>query len=430
MFREKLQKIDAVVGKVGIFFLYFFLIYLPFYEIILHALESKTRLSTGMVFWICHFYEPILLLLLLYYIGKLVIIKGFKKLEKSDMYIGLFILLAIILAVLRPDQLSRGFEGLRFLVLPFAIYLIARFSNYKNPKALITIYLVIAIVMSAIGVFEYFFLTPAYWAGYLGISGFGFGQNSLIATSQATALFVGPNQLASYLLLAFFYLIHRFFTSKRPIYLDYENIFLLIVILAIGLTYSRSALIGLIISVVWMFIYFRKSISGKIIQTILFITVAITTAVVFAMYNGELLRDILTHGSSFTAHLNATKDSIIRLKDSGIVALFFGAGVGSAGPTALKIGGIISENYYLQVIFETGIVGFMLFALFVAEILKTLFRGSKTMFFAFIALLINALFLHIFSDNPAMVVMIFIIIALVYNVEITKGQNPEKIINP
>lgn len=414
------KKVDNFFSKLSVFSLYLFLIYLPFYELTLHFLESKTSLSVGMVFWLTHFYEPLLIILLLYYLIKLIINKSIKPLRLLDIYLAVFILLSIILVAISPNELSRGLEGLRFLILPFGIYLLARLTNYRNPKAMIMIYLVIAIILAAIGVFEYFFLSPAYWAGYLGISAFGYGQNSLIATSQATALLAGPNQLASYLLLAFFYLLHRFFSSDKPAYLDPENYLLLLVTLAIGLTYSRSALVGLVIAVVWMFISFRRRVGGKITQIILFLVAAVTTAVVYAMYNGELLRDIITHGSSFSQHFQATKDSLMKLADSGISTLLFGQGVGSAGPTALKIGGIISENYYLQVIFETGLIGFVLLAAFIAGVIKILYRGSKTLFFAFVALLINALFLHIFSDNPAMSVTVFILIALVINVEESK----------
>jgi hypothetical protein len=415
-----LEQIEKIFHKIAVSLLYLMLIYLPFSELFLHFLESKTMFGTNMVFWITHFYEPILLIVVLFYLIKLAARKELKTFFKDNLFVSIFIFLAIILVLIRPSELSRGLEGLRFLLLPFGVYFLARLSDYKNPKTLIKIYLVIAIAFATIGVFEFFFLTPGYWAGYLGIFDFGYGENSLIATSQATSLLAGPNQLASYLILAFFYLMHRFFVSKKSIILGYENLFLVLVALAIGLTYSRSALVGLAVSLVFMLIYFGRQIGEKISQSILFLVVAVSSAVIFAMYNGEFLHDILLHGSSFSQHLGAAKDGILKLTSSGFLALFFGSGVGSAGPTALKIGGTIPENYYLQVVFEVGIVGLGLLLIFIAGLIKKLFSASKTLFFALVALLTNALFLHIFSDNPAMAVTIFILIALVLNVEDVK----------
>ena len=126
--------------------------------------------------------------------------------------------------------------------------------------------------------------------------------------------------------------------------------------------------------------------------------------------------------SSFSQHLNAVKDAISKITSSGILSLFFGHGIGSAGPAALKLGGTISENYYLQIVFETGVLGLVVFLAFIASVVKKLFFASKTLFFAFVALLINALFLHIFSDNPAMSVTIFVLIALVLNIEDAKKE--------
>jgi len=197
---------------------------------------------------------------------------------------------------------------------------------------------------------------------------------------------------------------------------------LVLVALCIGLTYSRSALLGLAVALIFMFIYFGRQLREKITQSILFLTVAVSSAILFAMYNGEFLHDILLHGSSFSQHIGALKDAISKITSSGILSLLLGHGIGSAGPAALKLGGTISENYYLQIVFETGVLGLIVFSAFIASMVKKLFVASKTLFFAFVALLINALFLHIFSDNPAMSVTIFVLIALVLNVEDAKKE--------
>ena len=411
------NKFNAILHRATSVFLYVMVIYLPFYELVLHLLESKTSLSPSVVFWATHFYEPLVAIIILIYLAKFIILRKLPNLGRGDLYLLIFLLLAIVSVALHRGEWSRGLEGLRFLALPFVIYLIARISDYKNPKKLVLTYLWIAGLFATIGVVEYFLMPKGYFASYFGIASFGFGQNSLISTSQATAFLAGPNQLASYLLLAFFYLLHRYFSSDRHLLAEPDNYLLVIVTVAIGLTYSRSALVGLAVAALWMFIYFGKEQRKKIIYSILFIVAAVTLAVSYALMNGELLRDLLTHGSSFSQHLLATRDSFSQFIHGGVGKILFGFGVGTAGPTALKIGGIITENYYLQIIFEVGFVGFVFFGLFIAGLLTKLYSGSKTLFFAFIALLVNALFLHILADNPAMAVTIFIIVATIINIE-------------
>jgi hypothetical protein len=411
------SKFDKILHKIGIVFIYVLLVYMPFYELVLHFLQSYTHLPESQLFWITHFYEPFIVLFLLIYLIKFALERKLPKLQRVDLYVSIFLGLAIVAVAFRYKDLSRGLEGLRFLALPYAIYLVSRLIDYKNPRKLIQLYVIIASVFAALGVVEYFFLPKGYMDIYYKIADFGFGQNGLITVSQATAFLAGPNQLASYLILPFFYLLHRFFASKKNVLKEYDNILLIIVTIAIGLTYSRSALIGLFVGAIGMFIYFGKAQRDKIIYTILFLVVAVTLAFSYAMMNGELLRDLLTHGSSWSQHLQATSTSFKQFFDGGILKIIFGFGVGSAGPTALKLGGVISENYYLQVVFELGILGIAIYIAFLAGLLKKLYTGSKTMFFAFIALLVNAFFLHIFADNPAMAVTVFIIIASIMNVE-------------
>ena len=421
---QPVSKFDKLLSPINKFFLYLLIIYLPLQELFLHFLESYTRLSVAKIFWISHFYEPLIVLMIFLYLVKFAIERRLPKWPKFDVSLLVFLFLAVLMVAIRHNDLSRGLEGLRFLALPFIIYILARLSDYQNPKRLTRIYLFIAFLFAAIGVVEFFLLPAGYMARFLGLSNFGFGQNSLISTPQATALLAGPNQLASYLILAFFYLMHRFFTSKKPILREESSYFLILVALALGLTFSRSALLGIIVGVVWMFIYFGRSARDRIIYSILFIVVVLTAAVSLALQNGELPRDILTHGTSFSQHLLATKESFLQFIHGGAVKILFGFGVGSAGPTALKLGGIITENWYLQILFEVGVVGFIYLSIFLAGIVKSLYSGSKTLFFAIVALLINALFLHIFSDNPVMAVSIFIICGAVMNIE---TENPKSL---
>lgn len=406
-------KFWPIFDKISAGFLFVLIIFLPFLELILHALQSWTKLTESEVFWICHFYEPILILLIFVYLFK-IIFGGYKKLINVDFAVLAVILISIISILVYRNDLTRSLEGARFLLLPYAVYLFARFSEYKNLKKLLNVYLWIAGFMAILAVVEYFFLPKSYFNEYFKIANFGYGQNSLITINQATAL-LAPNQLASFLIPAYFYLIYQFFAEDKKFFSNIKNYLLIAVSLAIFLTYSRSALVGLILATLGLFIYFGFQSRKKIATTIIVVILMLSLAIIYALMAGELPRDILTHGSSFTEHLTSTKNAFQTFISAPIPKIIFGFGIGTAGPAALKLGGIISENYYLQILIELGIVGFGVLAFATISIFKILWRGSKWLFFAYVALLINAFFLHIFADNPAMTVCVFVFIAAAIN---------------
>ena len=408
-------KFWPIFDKISAVFLFVLIIFLPFFELILHALQSWTKLSESQVFWLCHFYEPILLLLIFVYLFKVIFV-NYKKLINIDFAVIAVILISIISILVHRNDLTRSLEGARFLLLPFAVYLFARFSEYKNWQKLLKVYLWIAGFMAILAVIEYFLLPKSYFSHYFNIANFGYGQNSLITINQATAL-LAPNQLASFLIPAYFYLLYQFFVEDKKFFSNIKNYLLIVVSLAIFLTYSRSALVGLIIATLGLFIYFGFKSGKKIATAVIVVILMLALAIIYALSAGELPTDILTHGSSFSEHLTSTKNAFQIFITAPILKMIFGFGLGTAGPAALKLGGIISENYYLQILVEIGIVGFAVLAYATISLLKILWRSSKWLFFAYFSLLINAFFLHIFADNPAMSVLLICLIAVIINNE-------------
>ncbi len=409
-------KSSYLLGIVNKVFIYILLAYLPVSELFIHALESYTTWPDSLVFWVSHFYEPLLVLLLI--VNLLVFVFGKKtKLHFMDFAAGIFILYALLSIAFHYHDWQRGLESLRFLILPFVAYIFVRFTDYADGKKISSTYLVIAGVIATVGVVEYFFL-PANWIGnFLGIAGFGFGQNALASTIQASSFLAGPNQLASYLIFPYFYALHRAFNSNKSFLAQWSNYLLLPLTLGILLTFSRSAILGLLLGTLFIIIFNIRANRTKVSYVVLFLVSCAALVFSYVMYGGGTLADLLTHGASTAQHASATESAMSQLFHSGFFNLVFGTGVGTAGPAALKFGGIISENYYLQILIEVGVIGFVIFSAFFVGAIKTFFHWSKILFFAILALLINAFFLHIFSDNPAMAVSVFIIMAVIINVE-------------
>ena len=407
------KNILSWVNKV---FLYLVLIYLPVSELFIHALESYTSLPDKTIFWLSHFYEPVIVVLILLNLAY-AIVKRKLSYTPVDIAALAFLIWSIVSILIHPAAFQRGFESLRFVVLPFAFYIFVRLSNYANPKKIATFYLAVAGLISTIGVIEYFFL-PANWlTNFFGIANFGFGQNALVSTNQASSFLAGPNQLASYLIFPFFYELHRAMVSKK-FFQVWTNYLLLPIGLALVLTFSRSAILGTFIAVILFFIFLPKESRPKIPGIILFFVTALTFVVSYVLYNGGTIVDLITHGASSAQHATSTGSSVGTLLGSNFFNLIFGQGIGIAGPAALKFGGFMPENFFIQILMEMGIIGLLIFLVFFFLVLKKFFHGSKVLFVVIIALLVNSFFLHIFSDNPAMAVSVFVIMAVAINTEI------------
>lgn len=221
-----------------------------------------------------------------------------------------------------------------------------------------------------------------------------FVEDSCIPRLQGS--FSGPNQAGSLAILwggLLFYMLNNYWHLILPF-------------LALILTFSRSAFLGGLLAIV---IQLPKKILGVAcsIGTILIITVFV------------LAPDFVTHGLSSSEHWHKTIDGIQRITNNP-----FGTGLGSAGPVSRRILGesnaLISENWYLQIGEEAGIIALILLLLFttlvITQLLRSTNRLSKTMGAVLLGASFQALFLHLWEDSVVTILIWFWIgISLCYN---------------
>lgn len=406
-----------MIKKINYWFALSIVAYIPFYRFGQALLESHTSLSPSADFWLAHWYEPVILILLLINFS-IWLLTGRKKSLTKEQIAAVFLLAFGLISILFFSKTTgRGVEGFRFLLLPVAIYILTtlgRLGQYKNK--FIKTYLIIAIAMAIWSIVERLF--PAnYFTGWgiLATQDSWYGTQTVVGLKQGVALLGGPNLLAAYLLPAFFLLINKIKPSTSKISIT-SLLFSMMIFLAIILTFSRSALIGLAIGLFVMFFYLVKSWPRRFL--LVAVTLLIGLSLLFAYKNGNRqVKDLFTHGASQSSHQSSLQISLDELGHrvtGDKKALIFGSGLGSAGPAAMKYGdGIVSESWYLQVLLEMGLVGFALWLVLLWFAFKNIWqRGEKPFFFGFLSILVMTAFLHTLSDNPAISFTLFALIAL------------------
>lgn len=221
-----------------------------------------------------------------------------------------------------------------------------------------------------------------------------FTHDTCIPRLQAS--FSGPNQAGSMAILWGGLLVYLFNTSWLLIF----------PFLALFLTFSRSALLGGMIASFVSLPRKRLIIGGG-------------AGVIFVLSTLVIAPDIITHGLSSSEHWTKTIDGINRIIEAPL-----GTGLGSAGPVSRRILGekeaLISENWYLQIGEEAGIISLLLLIAFTLHLvwglIKSQHKLARIMGLVLLGTSFQALFLHLWEDSVVTILIWFWIgISLCYN---------------
>ena len=176
-----------------------------------------------------------------------------------------------------------------------------------------------------------------------------------------------PNSLAVYLLVPICLTISLLFTNKkaRQLYVGALSLQLL----ALFLTFSRAGWLGAIIAIGSLLaLHFRSWIH----KHIKIISVSAVSAILVLGIGGYVLRDqyvvqnLILHSDESTKASEDSNALHLRLAKDGAIASFKvpeGHGPGTAGIVSIQNpnGGTLTENYYIQISYEIGIVGLLIF---------------------------------------------------------------------
>lgn len=247
---------------------------------------------------------------------------------------------------------------------------------------------------------------------------FGYDKETTIAPAslidnkpdflRAFATLRGPNDFGAFLILPIVLVIARFRSLPRVVGVSV----LAILCWALVLSSSRSAWIGLIVAVVgYAILRFGRKLSRRQIGVGLVSLVFATFLILYASINVPAIRMAVFHSSpgdptltegSTDNHIAATLGGVAR-----VAANPLGCGPGCAGPASYYGDNPqISENYFVQIAEETGVVGLGLFVTLLVTVALTLYRSMqlRTLSYSLLAAVAGyaaiGMLLHVWADDP------------------------------
>ncbi len=301
---------------------------------------------------------------------------------------------------------------LRYFVVFFLGFVLIRFGSFSNEKTFAKVqkYIVgIGVVIALFGLLQVSLVPRDF------LSSFGYEKGVTIAPYleidakspeliRAFATLRGPNDYGAYLVMALL------FTLAVPMSRRIKILILGIIAAGIIVSFSRSALLAMIVAVgTWGFLRYGKALRPYILPLFLAALVGGGIALAAALAN-PTIRLLVFHSSEHDSHLTeGNLDDHASAKVRGVqrvAANPLGCGAGCSGPASYYGSSPkISENYYLQIAEEYGIVGVMAWlGITTAAVIRLLYswkqRLNLALFSTFAGLSVIGLFLHVWADDP------------------------------
>ena len=311
------------------------------------------------------------------------------------------IISAVILSLWQWSSRYNIFIGIKygymFLWILLSALFVWRTLNKEQKTKLTKILPIILIATIIVGLLRQIgkYIRPDFFfnIGYGPIGDFIFGQEPPIYyrtgpwwEPRLQWLFAWPNNYG-YFLAAFFPLM--LYTFQQQITKNTKllwGIAIIVTIISIILTLSRTAWIGTIIWIILMYATRFKQ-HKKILRSIIIITIT-----------GILWLSILKWWST-QEHIIQKLSSIQYVIDKPL-----GYGLGSSWPAIHHEGTILPENYYIQIAIDTGTLWDILLLLTLIILIHNIKLyhkndEAKPLILWFFILLIMGLFLHVFEDS-------------------------------
>lgn len=216
-----------------------------------------------------------------------------------------------------------------------------------------------------------------------------------------------PNSLGAYLILPLA-LLAGAWLKKPKLRMMFSGL-LLLHGLALFLTFSRSAWVGAVLAVAIVFFWHYKNQAKNIIKKywpLLGVGVAALALGIFLLRDQYVIQNVVFHSdeSTKTTDSNNLHAQFAQHGLEGIADRPLGHGPGTAGLVSIQTSNVVlTENYFIQVGYEVGIIGLALLIGLMAYLCKLLYRKgdfySQALLAAFAGITFCCFLLHTWSNE-------------------------------
>lgn len=311
-------------------------------------------------------------------VGSLVLLyKRKPKLSKTEnsfaLAVTLFVLLSIVSFVFY-SEFKPAFAGLiidiRFLLFFAAMFILARCSANSElfVKRSIQIALISFVAVVLFGVLQITVL-PKDFLRHFGYSKAIIPAFSTVDNNQSIVRILstlrGPNPLGAYLAglapIALAVCFKNWRTAKK--YARYIFLFTLLFSAVLARTYSRSAVIGLAAAILILVVSIAPKWRNKIVIALTTLGVVLLS-VILIFQHSLVIQSVVFHNDPHEGNSVNSDDQHISSLQSNFKAAIqkpLGHGIGSAGlASTYSSHPHIIENYFIQILFELGVLGTLL----------------------------------------------------------------------
>jgi len=388
------------------FLLIFYFFYAPFTEYLRYLFPEEISIG-GKIFILSGSVKEILFfLIIISFLYRKLMFKIQYRNKNTTYYLILSLLALLLINVFRNDNLSNGFWGFRYYLYAFIFYFIGYYFVQEETtimKIIKTFLLssTILIVVAFIQIFHNpdFLVSPELLIGKT--------RESYIAL-RITSLLSNPNEFGIYLVMVILFAFCLIIYSGSKFLKNLLILISLAAIFVVFYTLSREAWLALATGLFIMSIIYFKN--RKYITIILFIVCIIILLHFVPSYFYERVSTISPSGG--ITRIIMWKNILSSLSED----LIWGSGTGSIGTfgayglnvvTLKATGYSVTDNSYLRILVESGIIGlFLLLALCYSigkDVLYSLRTEckeiDKTISLSALLLLSSILIISIFSES-------------------------------
>jgi len=204
-----------------------------------------------------------------------------------------------------------------------------------------------------------------------------------VSGQRLTASFPNPNGFGGWLIVVMFIILGLFLTRQPRKFMPRRlglGILACVLLLLIGLTYSRGAWIGFLVGLIIVFAYkvFRSSKRVRVLSALLIIVLVIGIFFLLPSAIKGRIESVGTIGGSGLVRLKLWQEALGIIKDFPL----FGAGLNTYMAVSLKYsipgggnGMSYAHNSYLQMAAETGLAGLVCFLWILVRFFRLEFRA-------------------------------------------------------